>query len=99
MKLIKLLGLFVALSIVSCTKDPAACFTVDKGSTPKVNEEVQFDANCSVNAETYAWTFGTLGTATGITTKFKFPKGKVVVKLVASKGGKSSEFVQEIDVQ
>jgi chitodextrinase len=99
MKLIKFLGLFLALSIVSCTKDPAACFTVDKGSTTKVNEEVQFDANCSVNAETYAWSFGTLGTATGITTKFKFTtKGKVVIKLVASKGGKSSEFVQEIEI-
>jgi PKD domain len=98
MKLIKLLGLFLALSVVSCTKDPAACFTVDKGSTPKVNEEVQFDANCSVNAETYAWTIGTT-TATGITTKLKFTtKGKVVVKLVASKGGKSSEFIQEIEI-
>jgi chitodextrinase len=100
MKLIKLLGLFLVLSIISCTKDPAACFTVDKGTTPKVNEEVQFDANCSVNAETYSWSFGSLGTATGITTKFKFTtKGKVVIKLVASKGGKSSESIQEIDIQ
>jgi PKD domain len=100
MKLIKLLGLCLALSIVSCTKDPAACFTVDKGSTTKVNEEIQFDANCSANAETYAWSFGTLGTATGITTKYKFTtKGKVIVKLVASKGGKSSEFTQELDIQ
>jgi PKD repeat protein len=100
MKLIKLLGLFLALSIVSCTKDPAACFTVDKGSIAKVNEEVQFDASCSANAETYAWSFGTLGTATGVTTKFKFTtKGKVVVKLVASKSGKSSESIQEIDIQ
>jgi chitodextrinase len=99
MKLLKLLSLFLALSIVSCTKDPAGCFTVDKGKTAKVNEEVQFDANCSINAETYVWSFGTLGTATGITTKFKFTaKGKVVVKLVASKGGKSSESIQEIEI-
>jgi chitodextrinase len=99
MKLIKLLGLFLALSIVSCTKDPAACFEVNKGNPTKQNEEVQFDANCSVNAETYTWTFGTLGTATGITTKFKFTaKGKIVVKLVASKGGKNSEFIQELDI-
>jgi hypothetical protein len=99
MKLIKLLGLCLVLSIVSCTKDPAACFETNKGKPPVANEEVQFDANCSINADTYAWSFGTLGTGTGITTKFKFPKGKVIVKLVASKDGKSSEFTQELDIQ
>jgi PKD repeat protein len=99
MKLLKLLGLFLALSIVSCTKDPAGCFTVDKGKTAKVNEEVQFDASCSANAETYSWDFGGLGTATGATTKFKFTKaGKYIIKLQAKKGDKSSEFTQEIDV-
>jgi PKD repeat protein len=99
MKLLKLLGLFLALSTVSCTKDPAGCFTVDKGKTAKVNEEVQFDASCSANADTFAWDFGGLGTATGTTTKFKFVKaGKVVIKLTAKKGDKSSEFVQEIDI-
>jgi chitodextrinase len=100
MKLLKLLGLFLALSIVSCTKEPAACFEVNKGNPTKQNEEVQFDANCSVNADTYAWSFGSLGTATGITTKFKFTaKGKVIIKLTASKEGKSSDFTQEVDIQ
>jgi chitodextrinase len=100
MKLIKLLGLFLALSIVSCTKDPAACFETNKGNPTKLNEEIQFDASCSINSDTYAWSFGTLGTATGITTKFKFvTKGKVTVKLIASKEGKTSEFIQELDIQ
>jgi PKD repeat protein len=99
MKLLKLLGLFLALSIISCTKDPAACFETNKGNPTKLNEETQFDATCSVNSETYAWDFGGLGTATGITTKYKFTKsGKYIIKLIASKGGKNSEFIQEITI-
>jgi PKD repeat protein len=100
MKLLKFVGLILTLSVLSCTKDPAACFSVDKGTTTKVNEEIQFDASCSVNAETYSWDFGDSSTGTGVQVKHKYSvKGKYIIKLVAKKADKSSDFIQQIDIQ
>ena len=104
MKLLKLLGLSLIISFASCAKkDPTACFTVDKGKTAKVNEEVQFDASCSANADTYQWSFKSgatvLGTASGAQTKFKFTaKGVVKISLVAKNGDNTSESTQDVEI-
>lgn len=56
MKKIKLLlvaGMF-GLAFTSCSKDPVACFTLDK-TTAAVNTPIVADASCSVDAEKYMW--------------------------------------------
>ena len=91
------------LTLVSCKKDPVACFSVDKGKTAKINEEVQFNAACSTDADTFEWTYksGTtvLSTATGVLAKFKFTvKGIVKITLVAKKGSSTAEFSQDVEI-
>ena len=87
------------LLIVSCSKTPEACFTVDKGKTAKLNEEVQFDATCSIDADTYTWDFGDGSTGTGSSTKHKYPTASnYVVKLTASNTSKSATTSQSLTI-
>ena len=89
-KNIVVLGLLLACS--SCSKTPEACFSVDKGSlNTKVNEEIQFNAACSTDADAYTWEYGDGGSDTGAAVKHKYPQaGSYVVKLVAKNSSKTS---------
>lgn len=93
-----LLGL--ALGLSSCTKTPEACFVVDKGSAnTKVNEEIQFSAACSTDADTYAWEYGDGSTDTGATVKHKYPQaGTYTVKLTAKNSSKSSGTTKTVTI-
>ena len=76
----------------SCAKSPEACFVVDKGSlNTKVNEEIQFNAACSTDADTYVWEYGDGSSDTGAAVKHKYPQaGSYVVKLTAKNSSKTS---------
>ena len=89
----------MTILVVSCTKTPEACFTTDKGKTAKVNEEIQYDANCSKDADSYSWDFGDGATGTGSPTKHKYSNtGNYVVKLTASHKSKSTTINQTITI-
>ena len=93
-----LLGLASGLS--SCTKSPEADFVVDKGSaSTKVNEEIQFSAACSTDANTYAWEYGAGSGGTGASPKHKYPQaGTYTVKLTAKNSSKSSSTTRTVTV-
>lgn len=52
-KLLLTAGMF-GLALTSCSKDPVACFTLDK-TTAAVNTPIVADASCSVDAGKYMW--------------------------------------------
>jgi PKD repeat protein len=88
--IVKILSATAIVLLASCTAKPVACFIVDKGKTAKPNEEVQFDAACTLNADTYSWNFGDSTTRTGITTRRKFTVAKTYrVVLTATKNNNS----------
>ena len=94
-----ILILSVTLLFASCSKTPEACFTVDKLKTAKVNEEVQFNASCSKDADTYSWDFGDGNVGSGSTTKHKYPNaGDYTVKLTASNKKKSVTNSQTVTI-
>ena len=96
-KLITIFGAAILMS--SCTKTPEACFSVDKGKTAKVNEEIQYDASCSKDADTYSWDFGDGTTASGSPAKHKYPNtGTYTVVLTAHHSSKSATNSQEITI-
>ncbi len=83
--------------ITSCTKTPTACFSVDKGSVAKVNEEVQFDGSCSSNATSYMWDFGDGASTTGTSVKHKYGTAATyVVTLTVKNKKKSATLVQNV---
>ncbi len=85
--------------LTSCTKSPAPCFITDKGSSIKVNEEVQFDPSCSQNSTSFFWEFGDGTTASGNPVKHKYENaGTYVVKLTATNRRKSSSITQNIGI-
>ena len=93
-----LLGLAFGLS--SCSKSPEACFVVDKGSlNTKVNEEIQFSAACSTDADTYAWEYGDGSGDTGASAKHKYPQaGTYTVKLTAKNSSKSASTTKTVTI-
>jgi PKD repeat protein len=92
--IVKILSASAIVLLASCTSKPEACFIVDKYNTAKLNEEVQFDAMCSLNAGTFNWNFGDGTTATGQSTKHKYTVAKTyVVKLTAVNKSKSDTSV------
>jgi len=93
-----ILGLAFGLS--SCSKSPEACFVVDKGSlNTKVNEEIQFNAACSTDADTYVWEYGDGSSDTGGTAKHKYPQaGTYTVKLTAKNSSKSSSTSKTVTI-
>ncbi|MBC7383533.1 MAG: PKD domain-containing protein [Bacteroidia bacterium] len=95
----KTLAIITIAFISSCTKTPEACFTVDKGKTAKLNEEVQFNATCCNNADTYTWDYGDGTTGSGSLTKHKYPiAANYVVKLTAGNKSKSATISQDLTI-
>jgi PKD repeat protein len=87
----------IALLSVGCAKDPAPCFTVDKSKTPKVNEEVQFDASCSTNATSYDWDFGDGTQGSSITVKHKYTATATYnVTLKSNNASKNQSITQSV---
>ena len=89
-----------AFALSSCSKSPEACFVVDKGSlNTKVNEEIQFSAACSTDADTYVWEYGDGSSETGATVKHKYPQtGTYTVKLTAKNSSKSSSTSKTVTI-
>jgi len=95
----KTLAISAMVFISSCSKTPEACFTIDKEKPTKVNEEIQFNAACSIEADTYVWDFGDGSTGTGSSTKHKYPTAaNYVVKLTASNKNKSATSSQNLTI-
>ena len=94
------LNILIAMLAVSCTKTPQACFVTDKGSAnTKVNEEIQFDASCSKDADSYSWNFGDGTSQTGNLTKHKYPDaGSYTVILTANHSSKSATVSQVVTI-
>ena len=99
MKLVKFLAFSLVLFLASCSKkEPAGCFTII--GTTKVNSEIQFDGNCSKDAESFEWNFGDGTSDIGATVKKKYTKvGAFTVILTVRNSGKSNEFQNVITVQ
>jgi len=83
----------------ACTQEPTACFSTDKNSSVKENEEVQFNAGCSEDALTYNWNFGDGSTADGALVKHKYStEGTYEVTLTALNGGQSNQATARVIV-
>jgi PKD repeat protein len=94
------LVLAIPAGLSSCSKSPEACFVADKGSlNTKVNEEIQFSAACSTDADTYSWEYGDGSGDNGATVKHKYSKtGAYTVKLTAKNSSKSSSTSQTVTI-
>ena len=86
------------LACGSCAKSPEACFVVDKSSlNTKVNEEIQFNAACSTDADSYVWEYGDGSSDTGAAVKHKYPQaGNYNVKLTAKNSSKTSTATKTV---
>ena len=95
-----LLALAIPVALSSCSKSPEACFVADKSSlNTKVNEEIQFNAACSTDADTYSWEYGDGSGDIGATAKHKYSKvGTYTVKLTAKNSSKSSSTTQTVTI-
>ena len=89
-----------ALLLASCSKKaPVACFTVDKNSLTKANEEIQFNPNCSTDADSYSWAYGDGTTGMGSPVKHKYPNpGTYTVTLTAKNSSKESTTSQTVTI-
>ena len=89
------------LTLTSCTKTPSACFTVDKGSAnTRINEEIQYNALCSTDADSYTWDYGD-GSAneSGAQVKHKYrTAGSYTVRLTAKNGSKDASTTQVVAI-
>ena len=81
-------------------KTPEACFVVDKSSlNTKVNEEIQFNAACYTDADTYVWEYGDGSSDTGAAVKHKYSQtGSYVVKLTVKNSSKASSASRTVVV-
>ena len=97
---ILVLGSGLTMLVAGCTKTPEACFVTDKGSAnTKVNEEIQFNASCSKDADSYSWNFGDGTSQTGYLTKHKYPNaGIYTVILTANHSSKSATKSQAVTI-
>lgn len=96
-KIILGLSFSFILLVLGCTKTPEACFTINKGKLPKVNEEIQFDASCSKDAVSFLWEFGDGNNGSEISTKHKYSiAGNYIVKLTVTNKSKSAIQSQSI---
>ena len=83
----------------SCKKTPTPCFSIDKGSVAKLNEEVQFDASCSKNVSSYTWDFGDGTTASGNPVKHKYSAvGTYAIILKEKNGNKTASLTQNLTI-
>ena len=105
------MALVATLFLSSCNKDevtpaPVADFNIAPGDSVNGGELVTLN-NTSTNADTYLWDFGDGTTSTAVNpTKSEFVvEGEVacdatfIIKLTASKDGKSSTKTKNIVVQ
>ena len=95
------IGIFCTglLLFTSCKKTPVPCFSSDKGSAAKVNEEVQFDASCSKNVSTFTWDFGDGTSTSGNPVKHKYStQGVYIVKLTENNGSKTASLTQNLTI-
>ena len=94
--------LFVFAIIVlstSCQKKPDACFTASKTSA-LVNEAISF-TNCSVDAESYEWTFGDAGTSTEASPSHTYTAAgsyTVTLKALSKNGKKTNEATESMTI-
>ena len=92
-------GAVVLALLGGCSKKaPGACFVIDKASnSTKTNEEIQFNANCSTDADSYSWSYGDGTSGESATVKHKYPAaGTYVVKLTAKNSSKEASSSQNL---
>jgi hypothetical protein len=79
-------GMAVSALFSACTKEPEPCFVIDsKSSDLKKDSQVEFNATCSKDADTYVWDFGDGTGATGSTVSHKFTEpGSYMVLMTTS---------------
>lgn len=93
------LAAVLLLLLASCSKKPVACFTVDKNTPTKANEEIQFNPNCSTDADSYSWAYGDGVTGTGSPVKHKYPNpGTFTVTLTAKNSSKEAMTSQTVTI-
>ena len=89
------------LTMMSCSKTPSACFTVDKGSgNTRINEEIQYNALCSTDTDSYTWDYGD-GSAneSGAQAKHKYrTAANYTVRLTAKNSSKDASTTQVVTI-
>lgn len=89
----------IVLVMISCAKEPTACFTAPDTST--TGATVSFDAGCSMDAHHIEWDFGDGGTATGTTTTHIYnTAGSYTIKCTAlpKRGHNTHESTKNITI-
>ncbi len=89
-----------SLCLMSCSKKPDACFTIEKGiPSSKINDEVEVNAGCSSDADSFVWEWGDGASTTGIKTKHKYnAAGNFTIKLTAKGDGKSASTSKPVTI-
>ncbi len=91
------------LAVQSCSKTPVACFNTSVSlDSIHVNQQVTFNANCSVNADSYNWQFYNNQDSiafTSIVTKVFKDTGTVNVYLLVTGGRTAAGANVNIKVQ
>ena len=84
----------------SCAKAPNSCFTIEKGQpSSKVNDEVEVNAACSSDADSFVWDFGDGYSTTGATAKHKYiATGTFTIKLTARNSSKETKASRDVVV-
>ncbi|MBC6697494.1 PKD domain-containing protein [Hymenobacter sp. BT190] len=92
--------LLAGLMLASCSKEPEACFTIEKGiPSSKINDEVEVNAGCSSDADSYVWEWGDGASTTGLKTKHKYnAAGTFTIKLTAKGDDKSSSTTKPVTI-
>ncbi|OWP62128.1 hypothetical protein CDA63_15880 [Hymenobacter amundsenii] len=92
--------LLSSLWLTSCSKKPEACFTIEKGiPSSKVNDEVEVNAGCSSDADSFVWEWGDGASDTGIKAKHKYnAAGNFTLKLIAKADGKSTSTSKPVTI-
>ena len=95
-----LLSTVALLFFASCSKKPDACFTIEKGQpSSKLNDEVQVNAACSTDADSYVWDFGDGYSTTGSTAKHKYNAvGTFTIKLTAKNSNRDASTSRDVIV-
>ncbi|NVO84961.1 PKD domain-containing protein [Hymenobacter terrestris] len=92
--------LISGLWLTSCSKKPDACFTIEKGiPSSKVNDEVEVNAGCASDADSFVWEWGDGASDTGIKAKHKYNvAGNFTIKLTAKGDGKSASTSKPVTI-
>ncbi|WP_156126441.1 PKD domain-containing protein [Hymenobacter sp. DG25B] len=88
------------LLLASCSKKPDACFTIEKGiPSSKINDDVQVNAACSTDADSYLWEWGDGASDTGSTAKHKYnAAGTFTIKLTAKGNDRSATTSRQVTI-